>query len=188
MYKISAVLRPGDAPVTPGSVPWRDILSCLLSCPVLNMLTFSSIKCKVLFQPSCLLHFRGIHIDEGFFGFVFVSHQALSPVKVHNSSKRGWNHPSSLQTGFKMAAAFQKLRFAWSFRAVFAGREFVVNTLHQAKTKNKATTHIRKGVCLEWFFMFFLVFQGSNKLFIIHLYTMSTLVLPICYRSKLNSG
>ena len=69
-----------------------------------------------------------------------------------------------------MAAAFQKLRFAWSFRAVFAGREFVINTLHQAKTKSRATTHIRKGVCLEWFFFWF--FQGSNKLFIIHLDTM----------------
>ena len=59
-----------------------------------------------------------------------------------------------------MAAAFQKLRFAWSFRAVFAGRVFVINTLYQAKATNRATTHIRKGVCREWLFMFFLfIFQ-----------------------------
>ena len=96
--------------------------------------------------------------------------------------------PQFPPTGFKMAAAFQKLRFAWSFRAVFAGREFVINTLHQAKTKNKATTHIRKGVCLEWFFFWF--FQGSNKLFIIHFDTMyhtsATDMLQIKIKFRLN--
>ena len=82
-----------------------------------------------------------------------------------------------------MAAAFQKLRFAWSFRAIFAGREFVINTLHQAKTKNKATTHIRKGVCLEWLFMFFLVFPRLQQVIYYSLRHEQ-----ICDRSKLNSG
>ena len=74
-----------------------------------------------------------------------------------------------------MAAAFQKLRFAWSFRAIFAGREFVINTLQQAKTTNRATTHIRKGVCLEWLSCFFWFVQGSNKLFIIHFADFDTM-------------
>ena len=73
---------------------------------------------------------------------------------------------------------------------VFAGKELVINTLHQAKTKNKATTYIRKGVCLEWFFMFFLVFQGSNKLFILHFDTMyhtsATDMLQIKIKFRLN--
>jgi len=89
--------------------------------------------------------------------------------------------------GFKMAAAFQKLRFAWSFRAVFAGREFVISTLHQAKTTNRATTHIRKGVCLEWLSCFFCLSKVPTSYLLFTSLTSTrctTLVLQIFYRLK----